>query len=372
MTLAFKKATKEKTKARVAVYGPSGSGKSMGALEIAAVLGKRIAVGDSENRSASLYAGRNGIEFDVCELAPPYTPNQYTDLIKLAEREGYDVLVIDSLSHAWAGEGGALEMADQAKRKGGNGFTAWADITPMQNKLIAAIQHCKIHLVVTMRSKTEYIIEERESRGRTVQAPKRIGLAPIQRKELEYEFTVFAEFDMHHNLTVDKTRVSTIDLKMYSASELKQFAEAIRDFHDSGAQPIAAEAQPPAPPSPAEKPRAQPAQTSPAPKANATNYATYWRLFKNSSNIGKQLSDVPTDSLTSYISRLEKAVEHPDYHDDATQYLVEAKSEYARRLEQEAAEAALAGEVIDPETGEVRGAPLDAFRDEAASVDQQH
>jgi KaiC/GvpD/RAD55 family RecA-like ATPase len=116
---------------RLAIAGPSGSGKTYSALLIArGLVGPegRIAVIDTERGSASLYADLT--PFDVAELAPPFTPERYVEAIRAAEKAGYDAIVIDSLSHAWAGPGGILDLHDAAAAKEKNAFAAWRLVTP--------------------------------------------------------------------------------------------------------------------------------------------------------------------------------------------------------------------------------------------------
>jgi hypothetical protein len=117
-------------------------------------------------------------------------------------------LILDSLSHAWIGKDGALEQIDRiAKRSpSSNTFAAWPDVTPLHNQLIEAMLLCQSHLIVTMRSKTEYIIEEYEDKGRKKTRPTKVGLAPIQRDGLEYEFDVVGDMDRDNNLIVTKSR----------------------------------------------------------------------------------------------------------------------------------------------------------------------
>src|SRR5436309_1723879 len=118
--LTFSRATKKHARFRLALCGPAGSGKTLSALRVAAGMGGRVALIDTERGSASLYADR--FEFDVLEIHPAYQPSKYAAAIKAAQAAGYEVLVIDSLSHAWAGEGGILETVDAAQAKGGNKF----------------------------------------------------------------------------------------------------------------------------------------------------------------------------------------------------------------------------------------------------------
>lgn len=204
----FKKAVRSQAKLRLALLGPSGSGKTYTALAIARHLGKRIAVIDTERGSASLYAG-DVADFDVLELES-FAPASYVSAIKAAEREGYDVVVVDSLTHAWSGKDGALEMVDRVARKSSsaNSYTAWRDVTPEHNALVEALVGCKTHLISTIRVKTAYELQEND-RGKKV--PIKIGLEPVQRQGLEYEFTVVCDMDLDHVMTVTKTRCSALD-----------------------------------------------------------------------------------------------------------------------------------------------------------------
>lgn len=202
----FKRATKSQAKLRMALMGPSGSGKTYTALTLATALAPgRVAVIDTEHGSASKYGDQ--FTFDVLELSD-YHPKHYIDAIAAAGEAGaYDVLVIDSLSHAWNGAGGVLELVDKAARRSEskNTFAAWRDATPLHNQLVEALLAVPLHLLVTMRSKTEYVLEKDERTGKT--APRKIGLAPIQREGMEYEFDVVAEMDMQNTLMVTKTRI---------------------------------------------------------------------------------------------------------------------------------------------------------------------
>jgi hypothetical protein len=208
----FKKATRHQLRLRMALAGPSGSGKTFTGLRFAfalARLGKlRVAVIDTEREAASKYAGYtvDGVtwNFDTDNLTN-YAPSEYTAAIKAAGREGYDVVFIDSLSHAWSGEGGALDLKD---KQGGNSFTAWRNVTPMHNQMIDAILQSPCHVIATMRSKTEYILEPDE-RGKMV--PRKVGLAPIQRAGMEYEFDLVGTMECDtHILRVDKSRCPAV------------------------------------------------------------------------------------------------------------------------------------------------------------------
>lgn len=203
----FTKAQKTQARLRMALIGPSGSGKTMSALKIAQGLGERIALIDTEHGSASKYAG-DVAEFDTLHLSD-YHPDRFIGGIQDAARAGYDVLIIDSLSHAWTGAGGVLEQVDQiaARNRGGSSFNAWRDGSKLHNALINAILAAPMHVICTMRAKTEYV-QERDASGKT--QIRKLGLAPVQRDGMEYEFDVVGDVDIEHKLIVTKSRYSPL------------------------------------------------------------------------------------------------------------------------------------------------------------------
>jgi hypothetical protein len=202
--MSFKKATRANAWARLGLVGPAGSGKTMTGLRVAHGLGSRIAVIDTERGSASLYAGERGLAFDVLELES-YEAEKFIQAIAQAEQAGYDVLIIDSLSHAWAGKGGILEFVDKAaKRSGGGSFSGWRDATPLHNQLVDAILGAKLHIICTLRSKVEHVIEQVNGRTQV----RKVGLQPVQRDGLEYEFTVVGDVTQDHELIITKTRAA--------------------------------------------------------------------------------------------------------------------------------------------------------------------
>lgn len=232
----FKKATKEQAKLRLALIGLAGSGKTYSALAIGTALvpGGRVALIDTERKSASLYADH--FTFDTAELND-HDPDKYVEAIEGAEAEGYDVIVIDSLSHAWAGKDGALEQVDKiAKREGkSNNFTAWRDVTPKHNRLVDAIISCRAHVIVTMRSKMEYALEKDEKGKSSV---RKIGLAPIQREGLDYEMTVVGDMDLSHTLIVSKSRcLGAVEVGEIIPKPGAKLAERLRGWLMSGAVP---------------------------------------------------------------------------------------------------------------------------------------
>ncbi len=210
--MQFQKATlsRQQARARISLTGPAGSGKTFTALRMAQGFGQRIAVIDTERGSAAKYSEL--FDFDVLEMVE-CSPVNYVKAIKLAERSGFDVIVLDSLSHAWNGRGGALELVDKAQRRyRGNSFAAWKDVTPLHNAMVEALISCKSHLICTMRAKTEYVLQENRQ-GR--QVPVKVGLAPVQRDGIEYEFDIAGHLDHEHNMRITKTRCPALDGQIF-------------------------------------------------------------------------------------------------------------------------------------------------------------
>ncbi len=201
--MLIRKAERKKAKLRLGICGPSGSGKTWSALEIAKGMGGKIGMIDTEAGRGELYG--EDFAYDIIRLEAPYSPERYIQAMKAFEDAGYDILIIDSLSHAWVGEGGVLSIVDKA---GSNSFTqGWKVATPKQNALIDALITSKMHIITTLRVKTDYTMDK-NAQGKTV--PQKVGLAPVQRDGLEYEFTVFMDIsnqDHIAHVTKDNTKL---------------------------------------------------------------------------------------------------------------------------------------------------------------------
>jgi hypothetical protein len=212
---AFKKAKRQNAKLRLSLSGFSGSGKTVSALLIAYGITKdwsKIAVVDSEGKSAQLYEGATiGTviigQYDVLEMEPPFQVERLITAIKMAETAGYKVLIIDSASPYWQGEGGALEAHSEATKRGGNSFVAWAPVTAKQNRLMDTIIGSKIHIIVTLRAKVEYVMDS--SGGRT--QVRKIGTESIQRQGFIYDMTMQLDLSQDHVAEVVKDRTNLFD-----------------------------------------------------------------------------------------------------------------------------------------------------------------
>lgn len=262
----FIKASKTMAKAKIAMIGPSGAGKTFSALRCARGLTNngRVGVLDSENNSASLYSDKfEGWEYFVLPVAPPYTARKYLDAIELAVREKLDCLIIDSLTHVWAGEGGLLQQKEALdSRAGSNSYTNWQQITKVHEVMKSKILYSPLHIITTMRSKQEYVMEQND-RGKM--APRKVGLKPIQRDDLEYEFTVVFDIGMDHQFIVSKDRTDLFDGMVAKVTE--QTGSDIRAWLADEIQTPEITEDPPVPadipkPGPVAAPRAPAQQTA--------------------------------------------------------------------------------------------------------------
>lgn len=237
----FQKVTRLKSKLRLALTGVSGAGKTLGALYIAYGITEdwgKIALIDTEHERGRLYANREDLgtgEFLYAAMEPPYHPQKYINLVHEAAAEiGEDgVIIIDSFSHAWNNEGGVLDLKDEiaAKEKGTNGFTAWNKAGKIQNNLVNIILSANCHTIVTMRSKMEYAIQDNEG-GKKI--PVKLGLAPVQRDDTEYEFDIVLNIARNHIATASKDVTFLDD---YSSVITTELGTTIKKWLDEGAEP---------------------------------------------------------------------------------------------------------------------------------------
>jgi hypothetical protein len=221
MPLQFKKAVKYDARGRVALVGPPGSGKSYTALILARQLAGpqgKIAAVDTEHGSLSKYADL--FDFDVIEL-DSFSPENFMAAITAAEQGKYDVFCCDSLSHFWTGKDGALEFVDMASKRHKDQMGGWKDFRPHERAMVDRMVASPCHVIVTMRTRTEYAdqVDERTGKKKRV----KIGLQPVQREGLEYEFDLVGYMDEDNAFIVDKTRCP-----FYSAKTITRPAD--RDF----------------------------------------------------------------------------------------------------------------------------------------------
>ena len=227
----FRKATREKVFLKLAITGPSGSGKTYSALRLARGLvgptGK-IALIDTENRSASLYADR--FDFDSLEIAPPFDNEKFVDGVTAAVEVKYGAIVIDSASHFWEG---ILDYKDKLDQRGGNSYTNWKIAGEKFGGVIKAVLQSPTHVICCMRSKMDYV-QEKDDRGKT--QIKKVGLAPIMRDGIEYEFTTVFDVALNHQAAVSKDRSGLFVDKIFQITE--ETGAQLEAWRLSGGEPL--------------------------------------------------------------------------------------------------------------------------------------
>lgn len=260
---SFNRATKEKLKLRLALPAPTGGGKTYSALKIARELvGPKgtIAVIDTEHESAKKYADK--FEFDHAPL-DEFHPDKYIERIR--EAHGYDCLIIDSGSHEWNGKGGCLELVDYyAKtRTNGNSYAAWNHVTPLHNAFIEACLSFPGHLIICFRSKMDYVQTEGAGGKKKVE---KLGMAPVARDGVEYEFDIVMELDQEHTGLITKTRCEALDGKLFRKPGA-DFVKIVAAWLNSGIEPAPkAEVERRPEPAPAAAPEPEP-EPGPEPAA---------------------------------------------------------------------------------------------------------
>ena len=255
----IKKAVRQRIFLKLVVGGPSGGGKTYGAIGVAKGLAPtgKIGVIDTENRSASYYASK--WDFDVIELEAPFTTQKYLEALNAFIQGGYEVVVIDSLTHEWAASGGILDQKASKDARGGNSFANWNEMKQLHNKFVEVLLQSQIHVVCTLRSKMEYALEQDEKGKSTV---RKVGLAPISSDGMEYEFGVMFDVDRNSHLAVaSKDRTGLFEGRNMNLDET--IGQELRTWLESGAE--MAPARPTQAPAPAANPAASTA--SPAPTA---------------------------------------------------------------------------------------------------------
>jgi KaiC/GvpD/RAD55 family RecA-like ATPase len=246
MPMTFAPARKNAVSLKLAITGPSGSGKTTAALRVArGLVGRRGRIGliDTEQHSASLYADRH--QFDALNLDPPFDPSTFAAAVKAAQEAKFDVLIVDTLSHAWEA---VLEYKDALDRRGGNSFTNWNQAGAKWHEVVRAMLSSRQHVIACIRSKTEYVLEVNE-KGKSV--PKKLGMAPIARDGTEYEFTLVWDLDLAHQATASKDRTRLFDgkIQILTESDGKALAEWL-----TRVEPVPPVEEPPAPPAPQDTP----------------------------------------------------------------------------------------------------------------------
>ena len=241
MAIQVRRATRKKAKLRLGISAPAGGGKTMGALLVAyGITGDwdKIGLADTENGSGELYAGQRvpGTtlvigEYPYARIDAPYTISKYIEAQKALEEAGCEVVILDSTSHAWAGAGGLLDKQGKIADKSGNGYTAWRTVTPEHNLFVDTMLSSPVHIIATIRSKTEYVMEK-DGKGET--KIRKVGLAPVQRDGMDFEFSIMMDIDQNHMATATKDRTSLFDGEYFKLSP--EIGKRMRDWLETGAE----------------------------------------------------------------------------------------------------------------------------------------
>lgn len=196
--MEFKEASHSDVRMKMAVAGKSGAGKTLGSLKIAKGLVNditKVGVAQTEAGRSQCYINQIG-KFKVLEMTPPFTPESFISVIELAEKSGLKCLIIDSLSDEWAGIGGALELHSDVSEVTKNSFAAWKKITPRHDAVFNKILQSNIHIIATIKKKTDTILETINGK----QVPKKVGVKDIAREDTEYKWILQLDLDQEGNL----------------------------------------------------------------------------------------------------------------------------------------------------------------------------
>lgn len=265
--IQLQKAKRTLAKIKLAIGGVSGSGKTMSSLLLAFGLVKaahlewsdaqcwdKICIIDTENGSASLYVGSSVGQYRLGEyftipMAPPYDFDSYENSILAAENAGMEVIIVDSLSHLWAGQGGALDVQGKIAARTGNSYTAWRDVTPKFNHLMDVILQSKSHIICNLRAKQEYT-QEKNANGKTV--VKNVGLGFQFREGSEFDFSTVFLLDQDHTANATKDRTGLFDGKYFvitpdTGKEIYQWLASGEPEKAPAPVPVPAAAAAPAP-----------------------------------------------------------------------------------------------------------------------------
>lgn len=198
MTITFRPAVRENVGLLIGLAGASGSGKTYTAMRLASGIaaGKPFAVIDTERGRAKHYADQ--FTFHHADLEPPFTPERYEQMIAAADKAGYPVIVVDSMSHEWYGEGGVLDMQDAEHKKSGYSegarMASWIRPKMAHKSMVQSILRSRAHLILCFRAEPK-IEMTRDEKGKTVVVPKESligfkGWIPVTEKNMPFELTV--------------------------------------------------------------------------------------------------------------------------------------------------------------------------------------
>jgi len=220
---------------RLMIAGPPGAGKTWTGLSIARTLAgddmSQVLCIDTEHGAALAYADAFP-GFAHLIWRAPYSPGELAATIRSLGAK-YRVIMIDSLSHFWRGEGGTLDISSGK-------FTGWKEARPAQDQMIEAINGAGCHVISCVRSKIGYLVTE--TPGGKQQITKQ-GMAPVQDDNLEYELNVAIDMDRDHSAEVTKSRTPVLEVgRIFRAGEETLLA-ALYGSWLAGGEPLATSTQ---------------------------------------------------------------------------------------------------------------------------------
>lgn len=242
-TLQIRKAERSAQFIKIALSGVSGSGKTYSALRLATGLanGGRILLADTENGSGSLYS--DDFNYDTVDIAPPFKHEDFIQVVNMAVDGGYSVLIVDSASHLWKG---VIEFKERLDARGGNqnSYTNWREPKRQFSDALDAFLQSKIHVIVCLRSKTEYVQEEVNGRKRV----RKVGLAPVFQEGADFEFTTMLEIgdDNLAKASKDRTKLFRTDVNIITEDHGKAIRNWLKSARSASENP-AQQATKPAP-----------------------------------------------------------------------------------------------------------------------------
>ena len=237
--MRYERAQKQAIKGRFIFAGTAGAGRIRAALEMASGLTDgKIAVLDTESGMAKIHSNLG--HYDVLEMAPPFTADKFIAAVEMAEKESYNVLIIDTLSQAWAGEGGILEQVGKLTASKGSKNGVWDTVQPQHDEMMTRIKRSNLHILVILQCKTEYFVSDQPGGL----APKKIGLNPIQRDGIDYGFhAVFYVDEPSHVATCSADHTGLFG-GGFADILTRSHGEKLRDWLENGLTPVQQEEKP--------------------------------------------------------------------------------------------------------------------------------
>jgi hypothetical protein len=206
LPILFRPATSKDRNLRVCISGISGSGKTYTALLVAKALTDSelakppLLVLDTEQGNSSIYARE--VPHDVYTMEGSFSPVQYQKVLEAAGGK-YGVVVLDTISPEWEGDGGVLQIVDSIGK-----FKGWQTGTPMHNAFLNALVRYPGHIIATSRCAMDHVVEKDAKSGET--SIRKVGLGLTQRKGVEHEFDVVLMLDDRGMATTYKNFRSTM------------------------------------------------------------------------------------------------------------------------------------------------------------------